>query len=68
MRVRLFIALGTAALERGLRIMYLTDEPWGVRRFFVTDPNGVVINVLGHERDPHGAKTGVDGAGPIHTK
>lgn len=38
------------AVERGLRIVYpLTDEPWGVRRFFVTDPNGVVINVLSHE-------------------
>src|SRR5712691_1755373 len=26
----------------------LTDEPWGVRRFFVRDPNGAVINVLSH--------------------
>jgi hypothetical protein len=26
----------------------LTDEPWGVRRFFVKDPNGVVVNVLSH--------------------
>jgi uncharacterized glyoxalase superfamily protein PhnB len=26
----------------------LTDEPWGVRRFFVTDPNGVVLNVMRH--------------------
>jgi catechol 2,3-dioxygenase-like lactoylglutathione lyase family enzyme len=26
----------------------LTDEPWGVRRFFVRDPNGAVINVLAH--------------------
>lgn len=26
----------------------LTDEPWGVRRFFVRDPNGVVINVMTH--------------------
>jgi len=37
------------AVERGVTIAYpLTDEPWGVRRFFVTDPNGVVINVMGH--------------------
>lgn len=37
------------AVERGLKIVYpLTDEPWGVRRFFVADPNGVVINVLSH--------------------
>ncbi|MFF8926851.1 VOC family protein [Streptomyces longwoodensis] len=26
----------------------LQDEEWGVRRFFVRDPNGRVINVLGH--------------------
>ena len=39
----------TKAVERGLNILYpLTTEPWGVRRFFVADPNGVVINVLSH--------------------
>ena len=38
-----------AAVERGLRIVYaLRDEPWGVRRFFVEDPGGTVINVLAH--------------------
>lgn len=26
----------------------LTNEPWGVRRFFVQDPNGATINLLGH--------------------
>jgi predicted enzyme related to lactoylglutathione lyase len=26
----------------------LTDEPWGVRRFFVRDPSGRVLNVLTH--------------------
>jgi catechol 2,3-dioxygenase-like lactoylglutathione lyase family enzyme len=37
------------AVSRGLRIVYpLTNEPWGVRRFFVTDPNGTVINVMCH--------------------
>lgn len=37
------------AVRRGLEIVYpLTDEPWGVRRFFVRDPDGVVINVLSH--------------------
>jgi catechol 2,3-dioxygenase-like lactoylglutathione lyase family enzyme len=37
------------ASERGLEIVYpLTDEPWGVRRFFVRDPNGVVVNILKH--------------------
>ena len=39
----------TRAIERGLEIVYpLTDEPWGVRRFFVVDPNGTIINVLSH--------------------
>jgi catechol 2,3-dioxygenase-like lactoylglutathione lyase family enzyme len=37
------------AVSRGLEIVYpLTNEPWGVRRFFVTDPNGTIINVLCH--------------------
>ncbi|GHJ93356.1 glyoxalase [Streptomyces sp. NE5-10] len=26
----------------------LQDEEWGVRRFFVRDPDGQVVNVLGH--------------------
>jgi catechol 2,3-dioxygenase-like lactoylglutathione lyase family enzyme len=35
------------ALE--LEIVYpLTDEEWGVRRFFVKDPNGLVLNVVSH--------------------
>jgi len=39
-----------AAAERlGGEIVHpLTDEPWGVRRFFVRDPHGTVLNVLGH--------------------
>ena len=38
------------AVERGYEIVYpLTDEPWGARRFFVRDPNGVVINVMSHK-------------------
>jgi catechol 2,3-dioxygenase-like lactoylglutathione lyase family enzyme len=37
------------ALEHGCEIVHpLTDEPWGVRRFFVRDPNGAVINVMHH--------------------
>jgi lactoylglutathione lyase len=28
----------------------LTDEPWGVRRFFVRDPRGTVVNILSHAR------------------
>ena len=37
------------AVSRGFKIVYpLTNEPWGVRRFFVTDPNGTIINVMCH--------------------
>lgn len=37
------------ALELGLEIVHpLTDEPWGVRRFFVRDEGGNVVNVLSH--------------------
>jgi uncharacterized glyoxalase superfamily protein PhnB len=45
------------AVERGLGIVYpLTDEPWGVRRFFVTDPNGVILNILSHQARPGSAE------------
>jgi catechol 2,3-dioxygenase-like lactoylglutathione lyase family enzyme len=38
-----------AARDRGCEIVHpLTDEEWGVRRFFVRDPNGAVVNVLSH--------------------
>lgn len=38
-----------AAREAGAEIVHpLTDEPWGVRRFFVRDPDGKVVNVLTH--------------------
>lgn len=38
-----------AARRLGAEIVHpLTDEPWGVRRFFMRDPNGKVINVLTH--------------------
>lgn len=44
-------AVHAKAAALGLPIVYpLTTEPWGVRRFFVTDPNGVVINVMSHCR------------------
>jgi len=26
-----------------------TDEPWGVRRFFVRDPFGKLVNILAHK-------------------
>jgi catechol 2,3-dioxygenase-like lactoylglutathione lyase family enzyme len=42
-------AVHAKAIAQGLTIVYpLTDEPWGVRRFFVLDPNGAVINILSH--------------------
>jgi predicted enzyme related to lactoylglutathione lyase len=38
-----------AAQRLGSEIVHpLTDEPWGVRRFFVRDPNGRVLNILSH--------------------
>ena len=38
-----------AAVDAGHEIVYpLTDEPWGIRRFFVRDPSGAVVSVLGH--------------------
>ncbi|WP_433418608.1 VOC family protein [Microtetraspora malaysiensis] len=38
-----------AMRESGAEIVHpLQDEEWGVRRFFVRDPNGRVVNVLGH--------------------
>jgi catechol 2,3-dioxygenase-like lactoylglutathione lyase family enzyme len=27
-----------------------TSEPWGVRRFFVRDPFGKLLNILVHDR------------------
>ena len=37
------------AVASGADIVYpLTDEDWGLRRFFVRDPNGAVINVTQH--------------------
>jgi catechol 2,3-dioxygenase-like lactoylglutathione lyase family enzyme len=42
-------AVHANAVQLGFRIIYpLTDEPWGVRRFFVADPNGIVVNVMCH--------------------
>ena len=42
-------AVHAAAVARGIEIVYpLTEEPWGVRRFFVLDPNGLVINLMSH--------------------
>ena len=38
-----------AAVDAGLTIVHpLSDEEWGVRRFFFADPSGNVVNVLSH--------------------
>ena len=38
-----------AAVDAGLRIVHpLSDEEWGVRRFFFADQSGNVVNVLSH--------------------
>lgn len=37
------------AQRRGYEIVHpITDEPWGIRRFFVRSPDGHVINVARH--------------------
>lgn len=43
-------AAHAAAIARGAEIVHpLTDEPWGVRRFFVREPStGAVLNVVQH--------------------
>ena len=42
-------AVYARARSQGTRIEYeLTDEPWGVRRFYVRDPSGKLLNVLQH--------------------
>lgn len=40
------------AVSLGIDIEYgPCDEPWGVRRFYVRDPAGTLINVLTHIRE-----------------
>jgi len=37
------------AIAAGFEITYgIIDEPWGVRRFFVRDPFGRLVNILAH--------------------
>ncbi|MGE0238993.1 MAG: VOC family protein [Parvibaculaceae bacterium] len=37
------------ARKAGCKMVHeLTDEPWGVRRFFIHDPAGKLVNVLSH--------------------
>lgn len=42
-------AVHAAVVAGGAEIVHsLRDEEWGVRRFFVRDPNGKVVNVVSH--------------------
>jgi predicted enzyme related to lactoylglutathione lyase len=42
-------AVFAKAQAMGAKIVYgPADEPWGVRRFYVCDPTGRVLNVLSH--------------------
>jgi predicted enzyme related to lactoylglutathione lyase len=42
-------AAHASAQRLGYEIVHpLTNEPWGVRRFFVREPNGKVLNILSH--------------------
>jgi uncharacterized glyoxalase superfamily protein PhnB len=42
-------AVYAAVRATGAEIVHpITDEEWGVRRFFVRDPGGKVVNVVGH--------------------
>jgi predicted enzyme related to lactoylglutathione lyase len=46
-------AVYTKAVNMRFKIVHpLTDEPWGVRRFFVVDPNRQVVNVMSHIGKP----------------
>ena len=39
------------AVAAKCEILYgITDEPWGVRRFYLRDPFGKVLNVLSHAK------------------
>jgi predicted enzyme related to lactoylglutathione lyase len=37
------------AVTGGHQIVYgPADEPWGVRRFYIRDPSGKLLNILSH--------------------
>jgi predicted enzyme related to lactoylglutathione lyase len=37
------------ARKMGCKMVHeITNEPWGVRRFFITDPTGKILNILSH--------------------
>ncbi len=42
-------AVHDRAVGAGREIVHpLTDESWGVRRFFVRSPDGTIVNILSH--------------------
>jgi len=42
-------AVYETAKAAGVEIVYaITDEPWGVRRFYMRDPAGKLLNILAH--------------------
>lgn len=42
-------AVHAAVAASGAQVVHtLRDEEWGVRRFFVRDPNGKIVNVVSH--------------------
>ncbi|SFI96724.1 VOC family protein [Albimonas pacifica] len=46
-------AVHARALEMGLTVERpLADEPWGVRRFFLREPGGRLVNILSHAAGP----------------
>jgi predicted enzyme related to lactoylglutathione lyase len=51
------------AKAQGVPIIYdLTDEPWGVRRFFMCDPAGKLLNVLAHRGSGAAVRGGFNGS------
>ena len=41
------------AIALNYKILYpIRNEEWGVRRFFVKDPNGVIVNIMCHLSAP----------------
>jgi catechol 2,3-dioxygenase-like lactoylglutathione lyase family enzyme len=45
-----FDAVWRRVMEAGLEVSYgPVTEPWGVRRFFVRDPFGNIVNVMTHK-------------------
>lgn len=59
-------AAHAAAVAAGAEIVHpLTDEPWGVRRFFLRDADGNVVNVLAHGRGSDSASAAATDDAPV---